>query len=56
MELAAIARVCSLNGVKCLSIMCISDTFEGGSGDFTTNVERSAKAAFRVLRMILENE
>ena len=56
MELAAIARVCSLNGVKCLSIKCISDTFEGGSGDFATNVGRSAKAAFRVLRMILENE
>ena len=56
MELAAIARVCERSGVKCLSIKCISDTFEGGSGDFATNVERSAKAAFRVLRMILENE
>ena len=56
MELAAIARVCFLNRVKCLSIKCISDTFEGGSGDFETNVERSAKAAFRVLRRILENE
>ena len=56
MELAAIARVCWLSGVKCLSIKCISDTFEGGSGDFETNVERSAKAAFRVLRKILENE
>ena len=55
MELAAIARVCFLNGVKCLSIKCISDTFEGGSGDFLTNVERSAKAAFRVLRAVLEN-
>ena len=56
MELAAIARVCFLNGAKCLSIKCISDTFEGGSGDFETNVERSAKAAFRVLRTILESE
>ena len=56
MELAAIVRVCFLNGVKCLSIKCISDTFEGGAGDFTTNVERSAKAAFRVLRAVLENE
>ena len=55
MELAAIARVCFLNGVKCLSIKCISDTFEGGSGDFLTNVERSAKAAFRVLSAVLEN-
>ena len=56
MELAAIARTCERCGVRCLSIKCISDTFEGGSGDFATNVERSAKAAFRVLRMILENE
>ena len=55
MEIAAIARVCFLNGVKCLSIKCISDTFEGGAGDFQTNVERSAKAAFRVLRSVLES-
>ena len=54
MEIAAIARVCLLSGVRCLSIKCISDTYEGGSGDFLTNVERSAKAAFRVLRAILE--
>lgn len=55
MEIAAIARVCFLNGVKCLSVKCISDTFEGGAGDFQTNVERSAKAAFRVLRAVLES-
>jgi adenosylhomocysteine nucleosidase len=55
MEIAAIARVCFLSGVKCLSIKCISDTFEGGAGDFWTNVERSAKKAFRVLRAVLEN-
>ena len=54
MELAGIARVCWLNGAKCLSIKCVSDTFEGGAGDFAANVERSAKAAFRVLRAVLE--
>ena len=53
MELAAIARVCWLNRIPCLSIKCISDTFEGGSGDFLTNVERSAAKAFRVLNGIL---
>ncbi|MBR2823722.1 MAG: 5'-methylthioadenosine/S-adenosylhomocysteine nucleosidase [Clostridia bacterium] len=55
MEMAAIARVCRTCGVPCLSIKCISDTFEGGAGDFNTNVARSAGAAFRVLRAVLEN-
>lgn len=54
MEIAAIARVCWMNKVPCLSIKCISDTYEGGSGDFLTNVERSAAQAFRVLRAVLE--
>ena len=53
MEIAAIARVCRRCGVPCLSIKCISDTFEGGAGDFNTNVGRSARAAFRVLREVL---
>jgi len=53
MELAAIARVCYLNGIPCLSIKCISDTFDGDGGDFLTNVERSAVRAFRVLKGIL---
>ena len=53
MELAAIARVCWMNRVPCLSIKCISDTFEGGSGDFATNVERSAKMAFLALKAML---
>ena len=55
MEIAAIARVCWINRVPCLSIKCISDTFEGGSGDFLTNVERSAAQAFRILKAILQN-
>lgn len=56
MEIAAIARVCFLNGVPCLSVKCISDTYEGGSGDFLTNVERSAARAFRVLGRVLSGE
>ena len=54
MEVAAIARVCYLNGIPCLSIKCISDTFDGGAGDFWTNVRRSAEKAFQVLRGLLE--
>ncbi len=54
MEIAAIARVCWLNQVPCLSVKCISDTFEGGAGDFWTNVERSAAKAFRVLRDVIQ--
>ncbi len=55
MEIAAIARVCALNGVPCLSVKCISDTFEGGSGDFLTNVRNSAREAFRVLWAVLKS-
>ena len=53
MELAAIALVCSRCGVKCLSIKCISDTFDGGCGDFNTNVKKSAEKAFTALRAVL---
>lgn len=54
MEIAAIARICLQNDVRCLSIKCISDTFEGDGGDFNTNVIRSAKVAFDMLREVLE--
>ena len=54
MEVGAIARVCSQSGVRCLSIKCISDTFEGGAGDFYTNVTRSAEKAFGAIRAILK--
>ncbi len=54
MEIAAIARVCERNGVKCLSLKCISDTFDGDGGDFNTNVTRSAEKAFRALREVLK--
>ena len=53
MELAAIARVCERSGVKCLSIKCISDTFEGGAGDYEQNVRKSAEKAFAVLREVM---
>lgn len=54
MEIAAIARVCYLNQVRCLSVKCISDTFDGDGGDFNTNVLRSAEKAFSVLTGILK--
>ena len=53
MEIAAIARVCWLNQVPCLSIKCISDTYEGDGGDFQTNVEQAARRAFSVLWKVL---
>lgn len=53
MEIAAIARVCFLSGVKCLSIKCISDTFEGDGGDFNKNVIASAEKAFSAIMEIL---
>jgi len=55
MEIAAIARVCYLCGVKCLSIKCISDTFEGDGGDFNKNVLASASKAFDVILNLLNN-
>ena len=54
MEIAAIARTCERSGVKCLSIKCISDTFDGDGGDFATNVERSAGKAFRAMREMIK--
>lgn len=53
MEVAAIARTCYLNEVKCLSIKCISDTLEGDGGDFNQNVVNSANKAFALLKEIL---
>ena len=54
MEVAAIARICLQNGARCLSIKCISDTFEGDGGDFNTNVISSAKVAFGMLSEVLQ--
>jgi len=54
MELAAIARVCERSGVKCLSVKCISDTFDGTGADFEKNVKASAEKAFRVIREVLK--
>jgi len=53
MEIAGIARVCNIAGIKCLSIKCISDTFEGDGGDFNTNVIAAAKVAFDVILKVL---
>jgi adenosylhomocysteine nucleosidase len=54
MELAAIARVCERSGVKCLSIKCISDAFDGTGADFEKNVKRSAEKAFGAIRTVLK--
>ena len=54
MEIAAIARISLQNKVKCLSIKCISDTYEGDGGDFNTNVIKSAVKAFAMLREVLQ--
>ena len=54
MEIAAIARICDLNGIRCLSIKCISDTFDGDGGDFQQNVIRSAEKAFQVLKKVMQ--
>ena len=54
MELAGIARVCERSGAKCLSVKCISDTFDGTGADFTANVRKSAEKAFAVIREVLK--
>ena len=54
MELAAIARVCERSGVKCLSIKCISDAFDGTGEDFAKNVRASAEKAFGAIREVLK--
>ena len=53
MEIAAIARICSLNEVKCLSIKCISDAFDGDGSDFNSNVREASDKAFRLIDEIL---
>ena len=55
MEIAAIARICLHNKVRCLSVKCISDTFEGDGGDYWANVVRSAEVAFAMLRSLIKN-
>ncbi|MBQ7246096.1 MAG: 5'-methylthioadenosine/S-adenosylhomocysteine nucleosidase [Firmicutes bacterium] len=55
MEIAAIARVCLLNNVKCLSIKCISDEYDGDGSDFEKNVRESADKAFKLIDKILNH-
>lgn len=54
MELAGIARTCERSGVRCLSIKCISDAFDGTGADFEKNVKASAEKAFAAIREVLK--
>ena len=54
MEIAAIARVSERMGAKCLSVKCISDTFDGDGGDFNANVRKGAAKAFDAIREVLK--
>lgn len=54
MEIVAIARVCYLNDVKCLSIKCISDTYDGDGSNFEENVNASADKAFRIIDKLIK--
>jgi len=53
MECASIARTCWLFNTKCLSIKCISDSYDGDGKDFAENIVESGKKAFNLLRTIL---
>lgn len=53
MEIVAIARVCALNHVKCLSIKCISDEYDGDGHDFEKNVRESASKAFKLIDTLI---
>ncbi len=54
MESAALSRVCWLNGVRCLSIKCISDAYDGDGRDFAKNVASGAEKAFALLLEVLK--
>lgn len=54
MEIAGIARTCLLNNVKCLSIKCISDTYDGDGSMFDENIKNSSNKAFNLLNKIIQ--
>ena len=55
MEIVAISRVCFLNDVKCMSIKCISDEYDGDGSDFEKNVHASAEKAFVLIENFLKH-
>lgn len=55
MEIVAIARVALLNNVKCLSIKCISDEYDGDGHDFEKNVRESADKAFKIIDKLINS-
>lgn len=54
MEIAAIARTCYLNGVKCFSVKCISDCYDGDGRDFQKNILEASKKAFDLMSKMLK--
>lgn len=54
MEIAAIARICDINKIKCLSIKSISDEFIATKTDYLTNATNSANKAFNLFNKILQ--
>ena len=54
MEIAGISRTCLLNNVKCLSIKCISDTYDGDGSMFDENIKNSSNKAFNLLNKIIQ--
>ena len=54
MEIAGISRTCLLNNVKCLSIKCISDTYDGDGSMFDENIKNSSNKAFNLLNKIMQ--
>ena len=54
MEIAGISRTCLLNNAKCLSIKCISDTYDGDGSMFDENIKNSSNKAFNLLNKIIQ--
>src|SRR5574344_428676 len=53
MEAAGIVRTCFKNGIDCLMMKCISDTYDGNGQDFKSNVSKGSAKAFNLLKQII---
>lgn len=54
MEIAGITRTCMLNGIRVLSIKCISDTIDGDGQMFVENVSKASAKAFDLIDKIMK--